>query len=117
MPFQSKAQQRFMFATMPITARKWADETPDIKKLPQKLTNSDPEATRKQNQKQASRSRSPKRQTPAQDREKLTGILERIKSTQYFVSPPPALGSVLTTVALFGEKAARQAKSRPNLPK
>ena len=35
MPFKSKAQQRFMFATMPKTAEKWAHETPNIKKLPQ----------------------------------------------------------------------------------
>lgn len=37
MPFTSKAQQRFMFATHPETAKKWAKETPDIKKLPQKV--------------------------------------------------------------------------------
>jgi len=35
MPFKSKAQQRFMFATMPKTAEKWAKHTPDIEKLPQ----------------------------------------------------------------------------------
>jgi len=35
MPFKSKAQQRFMYATMPKTAEKWAHETPSIKKLPQ----------------------------------------------------------------------------------
>jgi len=35
MPFASKAQQRFMYATMPKTAEKWAHETPNIKKLPQ----------------------------------------------------------------------------------
>jgi len=55
MPFRSNAQQRYLFATIPTTATKWADETSDIKTLSQKLTNSDPEATRKQNQKQASR--------------------------------------------------------------
>lgn len=35
MPFKSKAQQRFMYATMPKTAEKWSHETPNIKKLPQ----------------------------------------------------------------------------------
>lgn len=35
MPFKSKAQQRFMFATMPKTAEKWAKHTKDIKGLPQ----------------------------------------------------------------------------------
>ena len=35
MPFQSKAQQRYMFANMPATADRWAHETPDIKGLPQ----------------------------------------------------------------------------------
>lgn len=35
-PFQSKAQQRYMFATMPETAKRWAAHTPDIKKLPEK---------------------------------------------------------------------------------
>lgn len=37
MPFKSKAQQRFMFATQPKTAEKWAEETPNIKSLPQKV--------------------------------------------------------------------------------
>jgi len=40
MPFQSKAQQRFMFATKPRLARKWAREMKDnhqsIKTLPEK---------------------------------------------------------------------------------
>lgn len=37
MPFKSKAQQRFMFATMPKTAEKWAEKTPNMKNLPQKV--------------------------------------------------------------------------------
>lgn len=36
MPFQSKAQQRWMFAQHPKMARRWADETPNMKKLPEK---------------------------------------------------------------------------------
>jgi len=36
MPFESKAQQRFMFAKHPRIAKRWADHTPDIKKLPEK---------------------------------------------------------------------------------
>jgi hypothetical protein len=36
MPFESKSQQRFMFATMPDTAERWADETSNIKELPEK---------------------------------------------------------------------------------
>jgi hypothetical protein len=42
MPFKSKAQQRFMFAAeergeIPKgTAKRWADHTPNIKKLPEK---------------------------------------------------------------------------------
>lgn len=35
MPFRSKRQQRFMFATMPSTAKGWAGET-DFSKLPEK---------------------------------------------------------------------------------
>lgn len=34
MPFESKAQQRFMFAKHPTMAKKWAHETPSIKALP-----------------------------------------------------------------------------------
>ena len=43
MPFKSKAQQRFMFAAedrgeVPRgTAKRWAEETPNIKKLPEKV--------------------------------------------------------------------------------
>ena len=36
MPFKSKRQQRFMFATMPGTAKEWADKT-DFSKLPEKV--------------------------------------------------------------------------------
>lgn len=37
MPFKSKAQQRFMFARMPKTAKRWAEKTPDMKSLPKKV--------------------------------------------------------------------------------
>lgn len=40
MPFKSKAQQRFMFARHPKMAKRWADETPSIKKLPEKVKKS-----------------------------------------------------------------------------
>jgi hypothetical protein len=33
-PFKSKAQARLFFATMPRRAKKWAAETPSIKRLP-----------------------------------------------------------------------------------
>lgn len=38
MPFRSKAQERYMFATMPERAKRWAKETPDIKALPEKVS-------------------------------------------------------------------------------
>ena len=37
MPFESKSQQRFMFAKHPGIAKRWAHETPSIKKLPEKV--------------------------------------------------------------------------------
>ena len=37
MPFQSQAQQRYMFANMPKMAKRWAKHTPNIKGLPKKL--------------------------------------------------------------------------------
>jgi hypothetical protein len=36
MPFQSKLQQRWMFWKYPAMAKRWAKETPNIKKLPEK---------------------------------------------------------------------------------
>jgi hypothetical protein len=36
MPFKSRAQQRWMFANDPAMAKKWAEETPDMSKLPDK---------------------------------------------------------------------------------
>jgi len=36
MPFESKAQQRWMFANKPRMAERWAKHTPDIKELPEK---------------------------------------------------------------------------------
>lgn len=37
MPFKSKSQQRWMFAKHPQMAKRWADETPNIKRLPEKV--------------------------------------------------------------------------------
>lgn len=36
MPFRSKQQQKFMFATMPEVAKEWAEKT-DFSKLPKKV--------------------------------------------------------------------------------
>ncbi len=38
MPFKSKAQERWMFATHPEMAKRWAKETPSQKALPAKVT-------------------------------------------------------------------------------
>lgn len=37
MPFKSQQQARWMFSQKPQMAKQWADETPDIKKLPKKV--------------------------------------------------------------------------------
>ncbi len=37
MPFKSKSQERWMFATHPAMAKRWAHETPSIKSLPEKV--------------------------------------------------------------------------------
>lgn len=37
MPFQSKSQQRWMYANKPEMAKEWSAATPDIKKLPEKV--------------------------------------------------------------------------------
>jgi len=37
MPFKSKQQEKFMFATMPKMAKQWAKETPNQKTLPKKV--------------------------------------------------------------------------------
>lgn len=37
MPFKSKAQMRMMFKKNPEMAKRWAKETPSIKRLPEKL--------------------------------------------------------------------------------
>lgn len=42
MPLKSKAQQRFMFAKKPKMAKEWAEETPDIKKLPEHVKKKKP---------------------------------------------------------------------------
>lgn len=36
MPFESKSQQRWMFANEPAMAKRWASHTPNIKSLPEK---------------------------------------------------------------------------------
>lgn len=40
MPFVSKSQQKFMFAKHPKIAKRWAEHTPDIKSLPEKVEKS-----------------------------------------------------------------------------
>ena len=37
MPFQSKAQSRWMFSQHPKMAKEWASKTPSIKALPEKV--------------------------------------------------------------------------------
>jgi hypothetical protein len=37
MPFKSQAQARYMFAKHPKIAQEFADKTPSIKKLPEKV--------------------------------------------------------------------------------
>lgn len=37
MPFKSQAQRKWMFANDPEMAHRWANETPDIKDLPEKV--------------------------------------------------------------------------------
>ena len=37
MPLKSKAQQKWMFANKPEMAKEWADKTPNIKSLPNKV--------------------------------------------------------------------------------
>lgn len=41
MPFKSKAQQRWMFANDPTMAKRWADHTPNIKALPERVGDSE----------------------------------------------------------------------------
>lgn len=43
MPFKSRSQQRWMYATDPKMAKKWADHTPDFKKLPERVGEKDTE--------------------------------------------------------------------------
>lgn len=37
MPFRSEAQRKWMFATHPEMAKRWAAETPKVKRLPVKV--------------------------------------------------------------------------------
>ena len=37
MPFKSKQQEKWMFATKPKMAKRWAEETPNPKALPKKV--------------------------------------------------------------------------------
>ena len=37
MPFKSKQQEKWMFATKPEMAKRWAKETPNQKALPKKV--------------------------------------------------------------------------------
>lgn len=45
MPFQSTAQQGFMFAKHPQIAKRWAAETPDFKALPTHVKAENPRRT------------------------------------------------------------------------
>jgi hypothetical protein len=37
MPFKSDSQRKWMFANEPAMAHRWADETPNMKDLPEKI--------------------------------------------------------------------------------
>lgn len=47
MPFKSKAQEKFLFANKPEMAKEWADETPNIKSLPNKVKKKKPKSKSK----------------------------------------------------------------------
>lgn len=47
MPFKSKAQARMMFAKDKKMAKRWADETPDIKRLPERVKKKKKKAKKK----------------------------------------------------------------------
>lgn len=47
MPFKSKAQARYLFAREPEVAKRWAKETPSMKKLPEKKGEQSAMSTRK----------------------------------------------------------------------
>ena len=47
MPLKSKAQQKWMFANKPEMAKEWADETPNIKSLPNKVKKKKPKSKSK----------------------------------------------------------------------
>ena len=47
MPFESKAQARYLFAREPKVAKRWAKETPDMKKLPEKKGSQNAAETRR----------------------------------------------------------------------
>jgi len=38
MPFESQRQREFLYATHPDIAKRWEEETPKDKKLPEKVT-------------------------------------------------------------------------------
>lgn len=42
MPFKSKAQMRLMYAKHPKIAKRWAEETPNEKDLPEKAKKKSP---------------------------------------------------------------------------
>jgi len=46
MPFKSSQQRKFMFATMPKVAKKWAAHTPRGKKLPKKVKEGESEMSK-----------------------------------------------------------------------
>lgn len=46
MPFESKAQARFMFAKHPKMAKEWAAKTPNIKALPNRKRKANAVASR-----------------------------------------------------------------------
>jgi len=52
MPFESKAQQRWAYATGQDFAKEWSDKT-DFSSLPEKKTDSDPEETKKKSKKRS----------------------------------------------------------------
>lgn len=47
MPFKSKAQARYLFAREPEVAKRWAKETPSMKKLPEKKGDQSAASTRR----------------------------------------------------------------------
>lgn len=109
MPFKSEAQRRYLYATHSAIAKRFQEHTPKGAKLPKKITDSDPEETRKQTAKEkAANAQQDYPPPPPNMASGPTSVLQ--------TQPPQSAQPANQSPQAAGQQNGQQAQQQPAVP-